>query len=191
MIEQLLRLLADTFPSVDHSQVPSILAALRERGYNSSWLWGEDPDSDPWQGDVVDPVTIYSTDDSGAPTKWTGPAILLSNTCDFQEDGTVLAAACLPAVDVCVEPALVEPVTHNQIAHLMYLEEVPNLGNRVVDLSMVQTLSASYLRNALGDQRCFRRGRFAQLGYFVFLAKLTVHLMRPETKEVSRADLPS
>src|SRR6266849_2458539 len=191
MIEQLLRLLADTFPSVDPSQVPSILAALRRRGYNRSWLWGQDSDPDPWQGDVVDPVTIYSTDDSGAPTKWTGPALLLSNTCDFQESGTVLAAACLPAADICQEATLVEPITHNQIAHLMYLEEVPQLGSRVVDLSMVQTLSASYLRSALGDQRCVRRGRFAQLGYFVFLAKLTVHLLRPETNEVSRADLPT
>ncbi|MDQ3263455.1 MAG: hypothetical protein M3Y59_07330, partial [Myxococcota bacterium] len=84
-----------------------------------------------------------------------------------------------------------EAIRGNAVTNLMFLPSVPGLGDLVVDLSQVQTISAPYLKRALAAGDIGYKSRLSQLGYYIFVLKLTIHLLRTESADIERQALPA
>ena len=180
-------LLANTFPAVDRVGVQKALAEIKRRGLKDSHLFGFHEDSDPWQGDVIGPFRFWSTDETGAQVAWEGPGMLLSSTCDAQQAEECLLAACFPAKELASDlQENDQALKSNSITDWFFLPEVPSLGDCVITLSQVSTINTEYLNEGLKSGRLERKGRLSTLGYYVFLAKLSVHFLRPEAADVPR-----
>jgi len=81
--------------------------------------------------------------------------------------------------------ALAREVSSNTINNMLFLPSCPEIGDIVFDLSSVGSFSSRFVANGLGAGSLRRYASLSQLGYYMFLAKLTVHFFRPEN-EVNR-----
>lgn len=67
----------------------------------------------------------------------------------------------------------------NIIYDYMYLPD-PVLSDKFIDFEYINTYHTDLIRKRITDGKITRMGSLNQLGYYFFLVKLTVYLMRKE-----------
>jgi hypothetical protein len=105
--------------------------------------------------------------------------MLISNTCDAEHDGAVILAPMfrIDALEGLDKRALKQ----NQIFRFLHLPD-SRIGDYVVDLGMLAAYPTGLVARIIETSgKC---ASLTQLGYYFFLCKLTVHLMRPEDQGV-------
>jgi hypothetical protein len=140
------------------------------------------------QADVVDAVDFPTILEDGAAAEYTGAGILLSNTCDAENDDYVVFAAGYSFREWAAEyPASTLPtLKDNQIYNYLYFEGVPLVGDAVFDFTTVRTISRVHLERQIAAGKIRRVASLSALGYYFFLSKLAILYLRPETKQVTR-----
>ncbi len=187
MLADFVRLVSDLFPSADPKTAARCLNQVSRPDFDPSKLFSAHFDFLA-QGDIVAPVSFLTTDEDGGSVEYTGPGLLLSNSCDADHEEHVILAACYPfglfrEENVADENA----VRANCIFNLLY---IPLLGEDglgfVCDLSLLQSHSRAFVSRSLHQGTARKLCSLSQWGFYLLLAKLTIHLMRPETAEVVR-----
>lgn len=190
MLEEYVRLVERLFPSIDPYTAENCIRAIRQHGQNAG-PFAVTPLADTLaQGDVLGPVSLYTTDADGAVSVFEGSAMLLSNTCDAEHDDFVILAVCFPFAVFAADGRLPAIIT-NETYDLMYLRSVPQIGDIVIDLARVSSVSRTFLVQEINGGRTRRVASLSSLGFWFFLSKLTVHLMRPESRDVNRIASPA
>lgn len=185
MLRAFARLVADIFPSLDPTNARAFLNAVWK--HDPPWLdlYATQIPPKPCQGDILYPITFVVQDDSGAFGELVAPGMILSHSCDIEEDENIIFAACKP-FHLFSRHRSVGEIKNNTFFNFFYLEGVPSLGNRVVDFGIVQSVRRLVLEREIAQGTIRRASSFTTLGYYFLIAKMTVRFLRPQPSDEVR-----
>lgn len=185
------KLYKNVFPSIPNGVFREISGYLEENPHLEKWIYASDSLEHLAQGDIVEALTACFIDEEGATksTKVPIPALLLSNTCDMSMDNNSPRKQTYTIVPLLLfnedryNPNKIRDIKSNVISDMLYLPSVPALGGSyIAQFDRACSVSSAYVHKQLLSQK---RSSFSQRGYYFFMAKLSLHLTRPEN-EVKR-----
>lgn len=183
------RFVEGLFPSIDPEEAQRCIAALRKYPGTGREFFALTLPDKLCQGDIVEPITFIVQGDDGEFGERLGAGMVLSNSCDIDNDDQLLLAECQPS-SLFVTHRAWTAIQSNTFYSTLYLGNTPNRGDVVVDLSQVQTIRKAPLLAALQSGTARRHASLTDLGYYFFVAKLTVFLLRPQSAEEVRGSSP-
>ena len=185
MFAALIELVAELFPSVSPTTVARCLREVTQQDFDPGRLFLPRPFEYLAQGDVIAPIAFLMVEEGGELFRYDGPAVLLSNTCDSEHDENVLLAASYPFGTLLEDnPVDENSLRNNCILNLLYLPMIGDDGRGIVaDLSWIQAHRRDWVVSALQRGQIRKLYSLSDIGFYLLLAKLTLHLLRPETPE--------
>jgi hypothetical protein len=164
-----------------------------------SWLLEiPHPTEDRLQGDLIRDFPTVFLDDTAAARSTKFTVMILNNTCDLPE-GRVDFVTAAPIVDFQKYldgeklrrsseslDGYALSIRKNDITELFYLPKVAGFNQgALVLLHLVCSVSVKVYHQAL--QAGQRVASFSQIGFYFLLIKLTTHIARAESADVSRS----
>lgn len=128
------------------------------------------------QGDVISSVPFYYFDDDGKQKYFKADAMVISTSCHIDQKSKIVLVPVLPLESF--EGNVVE-LKKNKIIDYMYIPD-GSLIDYYVDFEIMNTYSRDLIMSGLSDNRLSRIASFNQIGFYFFIVKLTVYLMRKE-----------
>lgn len=195
MLEEFAEFVGQLFPATKPETVRELIKALEKRGgIVSKELYAPQPPTGICQSDIFAPVPFRALLADGTWGEFSGPGLVLTNSCDAERVNYITLAQCLPygpmrdALSTTGAPGrnLVTSIEVNEVSNLLFLPGVPSVGDLVADFCVTVTIDRRYLERAVSRGDIRRTCAMSLLGYYFFLAKLTLHYMRPESDEVVR-----
>ena len=128
------------------------------------------------QGDVVSSVPFCYFDETGKQKMFNSDALILSTSCHIdQKDKLVL----VPVLPLDVFRGNVVELKKNKVIDYMYIPD-GDLTDRFVDFEIMNTFSKDLIMTGIKRGKIKRMFSLNQVGYYFFIIKLTVYLMRRE-----------
>lgn len=193
MLDEFAELLGQVFPSVEPDTARRFIQATKAGRALPSDLYSPIVLNGVCQADILGPLRFHTIETDGDSATADGFGLILSNSCDVEHDELVVASYGYTLSDLEASPSaelrtLCRDAQRNTINNLLYLPSIPEAGNVVFDLSWLGTFSSEFVATSIASGAVQRYASLSQLGFYLFLAKLTVHFLRPETG-VSRPPL--
>ena len=163
-----------------------------------SWLTGLPHQSfDRLQGDFFSSFPIVYLRPNGGVLQNRKTVMVINNTCDLPPGRNTMVTVA-PVFDLekflilqtgkRTPDALADyerDVRHNQICELLYVPHLQDFPNgAIIRLDRMCSVASDFLESAV--QNGSRIASFTQNGFYVLLMKLTYHLTRTESSEVTR-----
>lgn len=178
MLKEFIDFVDSVLPSVPMGTKEGVQAAIAQfekDGEQIKYLT-MNPLSELSQGDVISSVPFYYFDENGKQQVFKSDALVLSTSCHIdQKDKLVL----VPVMPLDVFDGNVVELKKNKVIDYMYIPD-GNMMNRFVDFEIMNTFSKDLIMNGLQSGKLQRVASLNQLGYYFFLIKLTVYLLRKE-----------
>jgi len=174
------------FPSISEGVFQELRSYLKENPQLEKWVYAPSVFSHLAQGDIVEALPACFIDSAGDVKKAKAPvpAILLSNTCDMSVDAgsprkpKYTIVPLFPFEETRYDAEKIRDIKGNTLSDILYLPNIPSLkGNYIAQLDTACSVSSDYVHNALKKQK---RSSLSRNGYYFFMAKLSLHLTRPE-----------
>lgn len=164
-------------PSISYSQTESVKESI-----NQFYKDGKTIDcitnvlDNISQGDIFDnvPFMFISKDGDFHVNKLS--AMIISNTCDITRKEYVLFAPIIKY------DGTNDDIKQNKFYEYMYIGDYHN-EEVFVDFGRIMSLKRSILVKELNDNRLIRTKSLNRIGYYLFIIKLTVYLLRPEDND--------
>ena len=188
MLEEYVRLLGQLIPPVDPDVARKVIEGVRRDRPTPNQLYAIPAPDGICQGDVIGPVTFKWVGDEGEWVEDRGLSLVISNSCDAENDDFITVALCFEYQEFAADAAIsatadfVVGVANNLVTNLLFLPAVPGAGDLVGDLSTVLAVSRLFLERGIADGSVHRYSALSPFGYYVFLSKLSLHYLRPEEK---------
>jgi hypothetical protein len=175
----------------------SLISDLR-RIPDFSWLVGApNPHVEKLQGDFLASFPVCYINSKLEPAVARKSVMIINNTCDLP-DGRGSFVSVAPVIDFkkYIESQAGKRTTEslrnheadlrkNQISELFFIPQITGFADgAIVMLNKICSVPASFLNEAVSNGA--RIGSFTQNGFYVLLIKLTHHLTRRESEDVSR-----
>ncbi len=128
------------------------------------------------QGDVISAVPFYYFDENGNQQVFKSDALVLSTSCHVDQKDKLVLVPVMPLK--AFEGNLVE-LKKNKVIDYMYIPD-GNLIDMFVDFEIMNTFSKDLIMKGIKNERIHRVASLNQIGYYFFVIKLTVYLMRKE-----------
>jgi len=136
------------------------------------------------QGDIVSGIPFIAINDDGEILDNKFYGIVISNSCDIENDATVIVAPLYPLSEMKnINNSRLDTIKKNLTYSILYFNDTA-LQDFFVDFSKLTTFSKAFLQTAVKEQRVQRLYSLSIFGYYLFLCKLAIHFMRPEDKEL-------
>jgi hypothetical protein len=132
------------------------------------------------QGDIINelPFSLINDDDEIYELK--RPAIIISNSCDIENDEMLLAAPLIDIEELSIDETTLR---NNRFFRLLYFpDEV--YKDYVVDLGLISPFPIDKIDKAIREGKIIRSLSLNLVGYYLLISKITVHLLRPEDSMV-------
>lgn len=176
------------FPSISpytQLQTKYSLEQFYEKGktfecYNSKSLDGL------CQGDIVSNIPVIKVENDGRLLKSIRAVIVLSNSCDIENDDYILVAPFYSFTEAELSESQIVEMKQNRIYGKMYFPDVSE-EEVFVDFSFVQSLPKSLILRNLREKKSHLIHSLNLVGYYLLLCKLTIHFMRPEDSGVQKS----
>lgn len=136
------------------------------------------------QGDIIGdnlPFVTYSPEGNESIRKTLG--FLISNTCDCENDDNITLSPLIPIDQMGFKD--LTPIQNNTTYRFLYFPN-SDFSDYVVDFSIMNSFPKKAIEDRLKQSKLTRHAYLNKLGYYLFLTKLTVHLMRPEDKDTQQ-----
>ena len=185
MLRYFERQVQSVFPVVDPAEARAYLEHFGNVGIPPRELYASVLLPQLNQGDLIAPVPVRVTQDDGQAAQWVGPVMVLSNSCDIDADPMLLVAPCQPFASYA-QTGEAGYIRQNTYYSLLFLPGAPEIGDSVVDLSSVHSISGDLIRTRLQDGAIRRICSLTRFGWYFLIAKLTVHLLRPRSPDEAR-----
>lgn len=184
MIQHFIEFVSDLFPSISPYTKEKVKESLKQFELKGVQLKYSMHNSLPHlaQGDVFEELPFYKQDQFGNLNIFKTKAILLSNTCDAERDDVLLFAPLIKISDIDMDIAALKS---NQIYRLLHFPD-PSLSEYVVDFSIINSFSRQLIETKLTNSGINKVLSLNDFGYYLFLAKMTIYLMRPEDFNVQK-----
>lgn len=183
MIENFINFVTELFPSINPYTKEAVKDSIRqfEKSGEQKTYTMLSPFDHLAQGDILgEELPFFKQDKKGNLSVLKAKAILLSNTCDSSRDDILIFA---PLMEISKLEMNENDLKNNQIYRFLYIPD-PALSDYVIDFSLLNSFSRELIETSLENGRFTKIKSLNNLGYYLFLCKLTVHLMRPEDDEV-------
>jgi len=185
MLRYFERQVQSLFPVVDPAEARAYLEYFSNVGIPPRELYTAVLPPQLNQGDLVTPVPVRVTQDDGQTAEWVGPVMVLSNSCDLDADPMLLIAPCQPFAPYARTGAAGN-IRQNTYYPFLFLPGTPELGDSVVDLASVHSISGDFIRTRLQSGAIRRICSLTRFGWYFLIAKLTIHLLRPRSPDELR-----
>ena len=135
------------------------------------------------QGDIIADLPFREfLPSTGEEVLINAPGLLISNTCDAEQDKNIVFSPIFHLQELGIDENNTKRNLYNQ---LLYFPD-ERYPDHIVDLSFMNTFPKTQIIEALQSKKISKRASLNIMGYYLFLCKLTVHFMRPESVEVVR-----
>ena len=131
------------------------------------------------QGDIISKVPFSYFDENGSQKIFTADALILSTSCHIDQKERIILVPVLPLEEF---KGNVNDLKRNTIFDYMYIPD-SNMAEKFIDFEYMNTYSKEIILGGIKNNRLKRVGSLNQLGYYFFIVKLTVYLMRKEDSE--------
>lgn len=128
------------------------------------------------QGDVISQVPFYFFDDKGKQKAFKADAMVLSTSCHIDQKNKLVLVPVLP-LDL-FNGNMIE-LKKNKVIDYMYIPD-GTLIDMFVNFEIMNTFSKELIINGINNGTIKRIASLNQIGYYFFVIKLTVYLMRKE-----------
>ena len=157
---------------------------IRDR-YGNPKLVAHPKDAELYQGDIYTEIPFLYTNENGEQTCIMRKAQLLTNTCDAVRDDNLIFAAIHPCEEFSKTAKDLVSIKGNHTFRLFYIPD-PETQDLLIDFSLLTTLSRNTFLSLLQKGIVHRIAALSQIGYYMFICKLTVFFMRPEDVQVNK-----
>lgn len=137
------------------------------------------------QGDVLENIPFYRIDKTGRLQVYKTRGLVLSNTCDCSRDNNILLAPFIPIKDTQKDR---QALLNNTIYGYLYLPDC-KYDEYVVDFSLTNSFNREVLIKGIEKEVITKTVSLNSYGYYLFLCKLTIYLMRPEDSGIQESRL--
>lgn len=128
------------------------------------------------QGDVISAIPFYYFGSDGKQKCFTADAMVISTSCHIDQKKRMILAPVLPLNQF--EGNIVE-LKKNKIIDYMYIPD-GKLNDKYIDFGVMNTFSKELIFNGINNKKIQRIESLNQIGYYFFVVKLTVYLLRKE-----------
>ncbi len=178
MLKEFIEFVDSVLPAVPMGTKEGVQAAIAQfekSGEQIKYLtWN--PLSELSQGDVISTVPFYYFDENGNQQVFKSNALVLSTSCHIDQKDKLVLVPVMPLK--AYEGNLVE-LKKNKVIDYMYIPD-GKLIDMFVDFEIMNTFSKDLILNGIKNGKIHRLESLNQIGYYFFVIKLTVYLMRRE-----------
>ncbi len=181
-------MLAEFIDFVD-SVLPSVSPDFRDGAKNAILQFEKDgeqlkymmnePLDELSQGDIISKIPFSYFDDDGKQMLFTADAFVLSTSCHIDQKRRIVLCPVLP---ISSFSGNLNDLQKNIIFDFMYIPDAV-MEKNYINFEYMGTYSKDLIFQGLSEGRIKRIGSLNQLGYYFFIVKLTVYLMRKEDKD--------
>jgi hypothetical protein len=133
-----------------------------------------------FQGDILSKVKFSYFEEDGTQKVFAADAMVLSTSCHVDQKERIVLVPVLPIEQFPGNS--IEDLKKNVIFDYMYIPD-SIMSGKFVDFEYMSTYSKDLITNGIDLGRIKRLGSLNQLGYYFFIVKLTVYLMRKEDSD--------
>ena len=187
MIPEFIEFCKELFPSINPYTRDQAKRAMEqfENLYGNPKLVTHPKDGELYQGDIYTEIPFLYINEFGEQTCIMRKAQLLTNTCDAVRDDNLIFAAIHPCEEFSKEQKDLTSIKRNRSFRLFYIPD-PETKDLLIDFSLLTTLSRTTFQSLLQKGMVHRVAALSQIGYYMFICKLTVFFMRPEDAQVNK-----
>lgn len=186
MIPEFLDYCEQLFPSIDPYTAEGAKNALKqfEESDCLNNLTLASSDGDLRQGDIFSWVPFFVSDNDGKLQLYDLKAMLLTNTCDCVRNDYLEFAAVWRLHDFSPDPKRVRDIKRNCNFQYLYIPD-RRIEDDLIDFGLITSLPRTVFERFLTEGRTKKIVSLSWVGYYMFLAKLTVFFMRCEDSDVN------
>ncbi len=184
------------FPQMTKEEATSLHKTFSKYGVHPKWMFSEANLADEViaQGDLFEGLyaCFWATNGDGdykVRTRENTEGIVLTNTCDNERNDYLTFIPLFPAPAYFLaanNTGRENDIKNNNVTTMIYLPETNTSTALVGDLSLSSTITREMFVQLKDKGTLKKKKSLTRDGYYFFLAKLTLHLMRPESNEISR-----
>lgn len=179
-LEEFINYSNQIFPAIDSSVRNSIKEALRQFDINKfSWFSTVDLGG-VCQGDILNKIPFTFQEEDGKSYAFPTKAMVISNSCDIENDKYILLAPLIPYLDTDeFDENQKRDLLNNKYNGKMCLS-YSSVGNYYIDFSRIQSFNKNLIVNLINSNKIKLEYSLSQFGWYFLLTKMTIHFMRVE-----------
>lgn len=131
------------------------------------------------QGDILSKVPFSYFEDTGEQKTFVADALALSTSCHIDQKERIVL---VPVFSIEKFDGNIVDLKKNTIFDYMYIPDTI-MSDKFIDFEYMNTYSKKLIMGAIEADKIKRIGSLNQLGYYLFIIKLTVYLMRKEDND--------
>lgn len=135
------------------------------------------------QGDIFSKVPFVYIDKNGKGQLAVTGGMLLTNSCDATRNERLQFAAMASLADYSTDPSRQDAVKSNINYEYLYFPDT-EMDDSFVNFGLITSVSREAFQRFVEAGKSKRLASLNTTGYFLFITKLTVFLMRPEDGKV-------
>lgn len=178
MLKELIEFVDGIMPSIPldtKAGVQEAIAQFEKSGEQIKYLTSV-PLPELSQGDIISSVPFFYFDENGEQVEFRADALVLSTSCHIDQKNKIVLVPILPLESF--EGNIIE-LKKNKVIDYMYIPD-GDLLDSFVDFEVMNTFSKELIKAGLESGKLQRIASLNQIGYYFFIIKLTVYLMRRE-----------
>lgn len=176
------------FPAIEPYTAERAKEAVREfsRYGTKTPFFSRPLDKDFQQGDLFTSVPFVYIDKNGKGQLAETGGMLLTNSCDATRNDFLQFAAMTPLANYSTNPAHQDAVKSNINYEYLYFPDT-EIDDSFINFGLITSVSREAFEKHVKIGKSRRIASLNATGYFLFITKLTVFLMRPEDSGVYHA----
>lgn len=181
MLEEFIDFVDSVLPSVDSEakdKAKAAIAQFKKDGNNFEYLM---PQVLTYlsQGDIISEIPFRYFDENGKQFQIVAKGMVISTSCHIDQKKYINIVPVFPVSDLEDNENQLKDLRNNKIFDYMYIPE-NKIKDYFIDFSRVNTYDKRLILNEISNGKIERICSLSQLGFYFFIVKLTVFLMRKE-----------
>lgn len=131
------------------------------------------------QGDIITNIPFYYIDAHGSLKYFLSDAMVISTSCHIDQRDRLVLATVLPLNQFKGNK---EDLKNNRIYNCMYIPD-DDMKEKYVNFDYLSSVDKELILKSIRDGKVKRIDSLNQMGYYLFIIKLTVNFMRKEDNE--------
>lgn len=191
MLDALHDLLKELYCSISSETIDEAKKALQDALSPYSELddhkyFIQSPLDEGWgQGDIFSEIKFHYRNEKGEIKEPKLKGLLLSNTCDSVRNQEVLFAPIRAISDFTTNEDTEKDLKKNIIYNYMYIRD-KELEDCFIDFGKAASFSRQLICDGITNKKLNRLHSLTNVGYYLFLLKLTIYFMRWEDKDFNQ-----
>ncbi|MCG6195667.1 hypothetical protein LFX25_20705 [Leptospira sp. FAT2] len=143
----------------------------------------KDPHPVLMQGDIIDGIPILILDNNGNLSELRTPSVIISASCDCENDSLIIFAGCYPFSEVKNHVKSEKDLFDNlYYKFFTFANSSDDSKSLVADFTKVSSFSKTLIEERIREGKINKIASLTQLGYYYFITKLYIHFLRVENQ---------